>query len=169
MDPLNPIDRLSKTLGEWLSYVFLASVAIITYEVVARYFFTRPTIWAAELSQLALIWGSLLAMAWALEARRHIAVDAVVRLLPPAGRRVTDVMAMLAVAFFSAVTLWKGWEIFWDSFERGRTTGSLLNLPAWVAELAVPVGFALLLVQSLVEIARLVRGAERCRPTLPET
>ena len=162
----------SRILG-WLATLaaglFALSGAMLTWEVAARYFFTRPTIWAAELSQLALIWGTMLAMAWALEARRHIAVDAVVRLLPPGGRRVTDLLAMLAIAAFSAVTLWKGAEIFWDSFERGRTTGSLLNLPAWVAELAIPVGFALLLVQSLVEIARLARGGVRGRPTLPET
>ncbi len=41
------------------------------------------------------------------------------------------------------------------SVVRGRTTGSLLNLPAWVAELSVPVGFALLTAQALVELIRL--------------
>ena len=67
-------------------------------------------------------------------------------------------LLVLAVALFSGVVVWKGWAIFFDSFERGRTTGSLLNLPSWVAELAVPFGFALLFVQALVEVVRLVRG-----------
>ena len=83
-------------------------------------------------------------MPWALSAGRHIAVDAVVRHLPDGARRVTDSFAMLCVAAFSALVAWKGWAIFWDSWERGRTTGSLLDLPAWVSELAVPIGFALL-------------------------
>ena len=39
-------------------------------------------------------------------------------------------------------------------FGRGRTTGSLLNLPVWIPELAVPVGFALLAIQCTIEIAR---------------
>ena len=131
---------------------------MLTYEVLARYFFTAPTVWASELSQLCLIWGVLIAMAWALAARRHIAVDAVVGLLPPTLRRATDCFAMLAVAGFSALVTWKGWLIFYDSFERGRTTGSMLDLPTWVAELSVPVGFALLLVQALIEAKRAASG-----------
>ncbi|SFJ02475.1 TRAP transporter small permease [Albimonas pacifica] len=142
----------------WLgALLFAASGAMLTWEVVARYFFTRPTIWAAELSQLCLIWGVLLSMAWALEARRHIAVDALVANIPAAARRWTEAVAMLCVAAFSGVTTWYGWEIFWDSFVRGRTTGSMLDLPTWVAELSVPLGFAMLFLQALAEIAKAFR------------
>lgn len=143
----------------WLAAaLFVAAGAMLTYEVVARYFFTRPTIWAAELSQLCLIWGSLIAMAWALGARRHIAVDAVVNLLPNGLRRWIEAFAMAVVAIFSAWVTWYGWLIFWDSFERGRTTGSMLEMPSWVAELSVPLGFGLLAVQALIEMGRAVRG-----------
>lgn len=152
------LTRLTTALAWIAAGLFVLSGVMLTYEVIARYFFVKPTIWAAELSQLCLIWGCLLAMAWALSAGRHIAVDAVVRHLPPGVRRVTDSFAMLCVAAFSALVVWKGWAIFWDSWERGRTTGSLLDLPAWVAELSVPVGFALLFVQALAETARAWRG-----------
>lgn len=148
------------TLGlAWLAAaLFAATGATLTWEVVARYFFIAPTVWAAEVSQLCLIWGSLIAMAWALRARRHIAVDAVVALLPAGARRVTDTGAMLAVAAFSAVVFWHGFAIFHDSFVRGRTTGSMLDLPSWVMELSVPVGFAFLFVQALIEAVRAARG-----------
>jgi len=146
----------------WLAAaLFVAAGVMLTYEVVARYFFTKPTIWAAELSQICLIWGSLIAMAWALGARRHIAVDAVVTLLSPNVRRWTDTVAMIAVAWFSAVVFWKGGEIFLDSFERGRTTGSMLDLPSWLAELAVPFGFAMLFLQAAVEAARAATGTSK--------
>lgn len=150
--------RLTTGLAWAAAILFTISGVMLTYEVMARYFFTAPTIWAAELSQLCLIWGSLIAMAWALGARRHIAVDAVVRLLPDGIRRLTETFAMLAVAAFSAMVTWKGWDIFYDSFERGRTTGSMLDLPTWVSELAVPFGFALLFVQALIETKRALSG-----------
>lgn len=140
------------------AFLFVAAGVMLTYEVLARYFFTKPTIWAAELSQLCLIWGSLIAMAWALSARRHIAVDAVVSHLSPAVRRWTDTAAMLVIVWLSAVVVWKGGDIFLDSFVRGRTTGSMLDLPSWVAELAVPFGFSVLLVQALVEAIRSASG-----------
>ena len=151
-------DALTRALAWCAALLFVCAGAMLTYEVVARYFFTKPTIWAAELSQMALIWGSLLAMAWALGARRHIAVDAVINLLPDGARRWIEAFAMAVVAAFSAWVTWYGWLIFWDSFERGRTTGSMLDLPSWVAELSVPVGFALLGIQALIEMRKAVRG-----------
>ncbi|MEM1345077.1 MAG: TRAP transporter small permease [Pseudomonadota bacterium] len=149
---------LIRALAGIAAVLFAAAGAMLTYEVVARYFFTAPTIWAAELSQLCLIWGTLLAMAWALDARRHIAVDAVAGLLPDGLRRITEAAAMLAVAAFSAVVAWHGYAIFATSFARGRTTGSMLDLPAWLTELAVPLGFGLLGVQALIEIGRALSG-----------
>ncbi|WP_412775827.1 TRAP transporter small permease [Thalassospira lucentensis] len=153
-------DRLTLLLAWVAAVLFVAAGCMLTYEVIARYFFIRPTIWAAELSQLCLIWGSLMGMPWALAARRHISVDAITRLCPPLVQRGLEVIAMAAVCAFSVMVTIKGWEIFWESFERGRTTGTMLDLPAWVAELPVAIGFALLAVQAVIEIVGLLRGKE---------
>ena len=143
----------------WIAAVlFVVAGFMLTWEVMARYFFIRPTIWAAELSQMCLIWGSLIASPWALRERRHIRITAIVALLPRPARLAADLVAMLAVAVFSAVVLVHGWGIFLDSFERGRTTGSMLDLPVWIVELAVPFGMAVLLAQALIEAARAARG-----------
>jgi len=149
---------LTKALAWSAAFLFVLAGFMLTYEVTARYLFVAPTIWAAELSQLCLIWGSLIAMAWLLGARRHIAVDALITHFTPGQQRISEAFAMGCVAAFSAVVAWKGWGIFYDSFERGRTTGSMLDLPTWVAELAVPVGFALLFVQALIEIGNALSG-----------
>lgn len=142
----------------WLAAIlFAASGVMLSYEVAARYFFTRPTIWAAELSQLCLIWGCLVGMPWVLAARRHIRINALTARLSRRAVIVCEVFTLTVVALFSAAVLYKGWHIFIDSYERGRTTGSLLDLPAWVAELAVPVGFALLLAQALVDTVSVLR------------
>lgn len=141
------------------AFLFILAGCMLTYEVTARYLFVAPTIWAAELSQLCLIWGSMIGMPWLLNTNQHIAVDAVTERLGQAAQRVCRVLAMTAIALFSAVVAWKGGDIFYDSFERGRTTGSMLDLPTWVSELAVPVGFALLFIQALIEL-----GAAVARP-----
>ena len=146
------LSRLAGLLGACL---LAATGAMLTYEVVARYFFIKPTIWAAELSQLCLVWGCLLAMGWVLTLRRHITVNAVTGLLPPGAQRLCAGFSLLVLIVFSVIVTWYGWEIFHDSWQRGRTTGSLLDLPAWVAELSVPVGFALLTAQALVELISL--------------
>ena len=145
----------------WIAaLLFLLAGGMLTYEVAARYLFVAPTIWAAELSQLCLIWGTLIAMPWLLAANRHIAVDVLTERLNRTGRRLCQALAMAAIATFSGVVAWKGGGIFYDSFERGRTTGSMLDLPTWISELAVPVGFALLFLQALVELGKALRGIE---------
>jgi len=131
---------------------------MLTYEVAARYFFVRPTVWAAELSQLCLIWGSLLAMAWAMRARKHITIVAVTNQLPVRVRRCFELFSLGFVALFSVPVIWKGGEIALDSFVRGRSTGTMLDIPNWWSELAVPVGFGLLAVQIGVEVLRLMRA-----------
>ncbi|WP_299614247.1 TRAP transporter small permease [uncultured Tateyamaria sp.] len=135
-----------------------ATGVMLTYEVVARYFFIRPTIWAAELSQLCLIWGCLLSMAYLLTLRRHITVNAVTTLLPQPAQRFCAFIALTVVVAFSSIVAFWGYDIFHDSFVRGRTTGSLLNLPVWIAEASVPIGFGLLAVQGVVELIGL-RGS----------
>ena len=152
MTLVTTLSRLAGVLGACL---LALTGAMLTYEVIARYFFIKPTIWAAELSQLCLIWGCLLAMGWVLSLKRHITVNAVTGLLPPAAQRVSVAVSLLVLITFSVVvTIW-GWDIFHDSWVRGRTTGSLLNLPSWIAELAVPVGLALLTAQAVVELLSL--------------
>ncbi|KIT17937.1 TRAP transporter small permease [Jannaschia aquimarina] len=148
------LDRLTGLLGWVAAALFVLAGAMLTWEVIARYFFVRPTIWAAELSQYCLIWGCMLAMAGVLRMRRHIAVTAGLALMPPGGRKAADLAALAAVLVFSVVVTIYGWEIFYDSWVRGRTAGTMLDPPVWTVELAAPIGFALLAVQCVAEMAR---------------
>ena len=64
---------------------------------------------------------------------------------------------MLFIAVFSAVACWYGWGIAYDSLERGRSTGTMLNIPNWWSEMVIPLGFLVLLLQCLVELVRVWR------------
>ncbi|MEO0372761.1 MAG: TRAP transporter small permease [Pseudomonadota bacterium] len=154
---MNVINTISRAAGLFSAALMALTGAMLTYEVVARYFFIKPTIWAAELSQLCLIWGCLMSMAWLLNKRRHITVNAVTALLPPSAQKVCVAMALICIIAFSAIVATWGWDIFLKSFTRGSTTGSLLNLPKWVAELPVVLGFGLLALQALAELFALPR------------
>ncbi|MGC9370432.1 MAG: TRAP transporter small permease [Paracoccaceae bacterium] len=143
----------------WLAACLLALAGgFLSYEVVARYFFDAPTIWAAELSQLCLIWACPIAMAWVLSTRRHIRVTALTALAPRPARRAMEVISLAVVLAFSVFVTFYGYEIFLDSFERGRTTGTMLDMKAWVPEAAIPAGFALLALSCLVNIWRALSG-----------
>jgi TRAP-type C4-dicarboxylate transport system permease small subunit len=97
-------------------------------------------------------------MPWILRYRRNIQINAITAKLPDIAQRITAVITMcVLIAFCVYVTIY-GWDIFYDSFERGRTTGSLMDLPIWIAELPVPLFFFCLAVQAIIEIKKLIDG-----------
>jgi len=150
---------LIETVTAWLAAILLTLTGVmLTYEVVARYFFNAPTIWAAELSQMCLIWACPVAMGWALSANSHIRVTAVTAQLPPRLRQGAEILSLLVILGFSVVVMLFGFGIFADSLERGRTTGTMLDLPAWIPEASVPAGFALLILSCLACLWRAVYG-----------
>ncbi len=145
----------------WVSAIlFCLAGFMLSYEVAARYFFLSPTIWAAELSQISLIYGTLLAMPWALKFRKHIQINLVINKLSLSSKKLFNIITMLILIIFSTYVTIFGFEIFYDSFIRGRTTGSLLNLPSWIAEFSIPFCFFLLAIQSIFEIIKILKGIE---------
>ena len=154
------VDRLSDLLGLVAAWLFFLTGLMLSYEVTARYVFNAPTIWAAEISQLVLIWGVFLAPARILRRRQNIRIDFLYDRVSAAWRSRADVLSLLIILAFSAVVIWYGGWIAWDSFVRSRSTGSMLNIPNWWSESAVPFGFAVLSLQALVELARIWMGAD---------
>ena len=151
--------RLTDWLGDLSAWLFFATGAMLTWEVLARYVFAAPTIWAAEISQMFLIWGMYLALPRTIMRRENISIEVVHELLPAWARKACDFFALAFIVFFCAVVLWYGWEIAWDSFERGRSTGTMLNIPNWWIEMIIPFGFGLSLLACLANLLRLARGA----------
>lgn len=152
-------DNINAALGHVAAWLFVATGAMLCWEVAGRYVFNAPTIWAAELSQLAMIAAVFLALGELQRRREHIAVSLLRDRLRPGARQVADFIALAFTAAFSAVIVFYGGSIAWDSYRADSTTGTILNLPRWWSESALPIGFLLLLAQSLVGMLRLVAKA----------
>ncbi|RMD62275.1 MAG: TRAP transporter small permease [Alphaproteobacteria bacterium] len=154
------IDRISESLAHVAAWLFFATGLMLGWEVAARYIFTAPTIWAEELSRLLLVWGTFAGAAALVHRRAHIRVTVVTDLLPRPARTVLEVLSLLVIAAFGLAVAITGFEVMWDSLSRGRTTGSMLDLPLFWSQAAVPAGGGLLVLQSLVEAFRTdARGA----------
>jgi len=153
------IDRAADACGRLAALLFFAVGLMITYEVVMRYVFNAPTIWAEEMSRFFQIWATYLAAAHVLRHRHLIVIDVVTQRLGPWARLAVDAVALSAVAAFSAVAVVYGTVIAIDSWELGRATSTMLGVPQVLTETAIPAGFGLLLLQCLAELARLRAGA----------
>ncbi len=146
------ISLLSDFSGRFAAWMFVALGLIITYEVAMRYVFTAPTIWAEEIARLIQLWATYLAAAYALKTRQLIRVTVLADLLGPKARYFADAFGLLVIIAFSVWATWFGALIVFDSIEIGRASSTMLSLPSWIPELAIPVGFALLIPQALEQL-----------------
>lgn len=162
--------RVARALAGLSALLLFAIGAMLTYEVTARYFFNAPTIWAEELSRLFLIWAVFIASAALLASGDHIRVTVLVDRAPRIMRRVFSVFALVFVAAICGLVAWNGLPTALDSFERGRTTGSMLDLPQWISQASVPVGFALLALQAaLLALSVIAGGRDPFERSTPAT
>jgi C4-dicarboxylate transporter DctQ subunit len=159
-DLVTIIGKLADWLGDLAAWLFFATGALLTWEVVARYVFDAPTVWAAEISGMFMIWGVFIALPRTILRRENINIEIVHERLPRWAQRICDACAMVFMAFFCAVVFWYGWEIAWDSFVRGRSTGTMLNIPNWWTEMVIPAGFSLSFLACLLNLWRVLRGEQ---------
>lgn len=151
---LHAVDRLSEVVGLLMSVLMPAMVAVLAIEVVARYIFNSPTIWAYDTAIFMFGYTGLLGGAYALRKKEHINVDLIYSRLSPRGRAVLDVTTGLLFFFFMTLVIIYGWDNAIEAIRRGEATATLWGPPIGHFKLMVPVGAALLFLQGLANWIR---------------
>jgi TRAP-type mannitol/chloroaromatic compound transport system permease small subunit len=148
------IDRLNT----WVARFWGASIIVVTfailYEVVARGFFGRATIWANETTIYLSAVTYLLGGGYALLKRGHVRIDLVYAVLTPSLRRAADLVGFACFAVYVGALLWVGAQMAWTSFLQSEGTGTPWNPPIWPVKVAIPVAGLLLLLQGIVNLLR---------------
>ncbi|MBK6982757.1 MAG: TRAP transporter small permease subunit [Betaproteobacteria bacterium] len=155
------IDTFSQWTGRVVSWLTLPLMLAMVYEVVARYAFTAPTMWAYDMSRM--IYGALfiLGAAYALSKGVHIRSDFLYRKWSVQTQGRVDTGLYLVFYFPSMIVfLWVASKWAWkavENAERGMDT-------AWMPLLGpvkscLPIGIAFLLIQGVSELLKSVHAA----------
>jgi C4-dicarboxylate transporter DctQ subunit len=113
----------------------VAMMVITTADVVARYVFNRPTMWADEMASYLLIAIVFLGLAHNLRTDGHIRIDAVTNLLPLRARALLEVFAYAVGIVFAGILFFGTWTRFENFWSR-----SPLMTPLWIAMVPVVLG-----------------------------
>ncbi len=151
---LGLIDSISEWSGKIVSFLVIAFTLVILYEVIARYVFNSPTIWAQEVS--VALYGVYIVLigAYVLRIGQHVNVDIIYNRFPPRIRAAVNLFTWLLFFLWVGTLIWKGWQSGWSSFlvrEREPTT---FGLPVYPVKLCIPVGAFLLFLQGLATYIR---------------
>jgi TRAP-type C4-dicarboxylate transport system permease small subunit len=127
--PLTLVDRITLYMASILMFVVAFIVAIMFFEVVLRYVFTKPTLWVEELSRWLGGVIFLLAGLYAMQQRSHIRVVIVYDLLSRPLQRVFDAISTLCIVVFCYAVVIGYSKNAWTKLITWELYGSAWNPP----------------------------------------
>jgi len=153
------IERITTSVGIMASFAIVPLVLATCYEVLARYVFNAPTIWAYEIGYTLTGSHFLLGMAYTLAVGAHIRIDIFSGNFAPRTRALID---LAAYAVMLPLLIWLSYALFQHlatGYLRSERSGqSAMNLPVWPFRVVFLVAFTLLALQVLAEMVKTVRA-----------
>lgn len=150
VQPEGFFDVFSLVWGRLSMIAIVAVLFVMFYEVVSRYVFVKPTLWANELS----IWMAslifLMSGMYAMQQRAHIRIYIIYDMFPIWLRKASDTFSVFLIWAFTVSLIWGSFNEARDKFFRGETFGT-----AWDPPIPATVKPAILIAVTLVAIQAL--------------
>ena len=151
---LKLINAVNDGVGNLLSYFLFFFFALLFMEVILRYFFNSPTVWANELAQMFFGAYAILAGGYILRTGGHVNVDIIYSRLSRRSKAALDIFTSILFLLFCGMLLIYGGSLAWDSLSRFEHSQSAWNPPLYPAKLMIPLAAILLLMQGLAKLLR---------------
>ncbi|MCP4383441.1 MAG: TRAP transporter small permease [Hyphomicrobiales bacterium] len=149
-EPDGFFDIVSLVCSRMTMIATAAVVLVMFYEVVSRYVFSKPTLWANELSLWIASFIFLLAGLYAMQQRSHIRIYIIYDMMPRALRKAADVLSVALIWAFTVSMIWGGFTEAWTRLLRMETFGT-----AWDPPIPATIKPAILFIITLVAIQAL--------------
>ncbi len=150
------IDKLNHYVGRLVSWMLVPIIFAMIYEVVARYAFTAPTVWAYDISRM--FYGAMfvLGAAYGLSKGVHIRSDFIYRNWAVRNQGRVDATLYLLLFFPSMILLlWVSFDWAWTTIIRGERGMDTAFAPLLgPVRSALPIGILLLIIQGVSEFLK---------------
>jgi len=148
-----PLDRLSVFIGRITMMLIILLTTVMLYEVVLRYVFEAPTLWANEISLWLAGFGFLTAGLYAMQQRSHIRIFLLYDMTPRWVQRVCDCISTFLIIVFASALIYGGYKEAFQKFGRWETFGTAFDppIPATL-KMAVLIIVALVAIQAVINL-----------------
>lgn len=160
---LSRLDRIGRFAENTALVTLLVAMMVLAVgQIVLREVFSTGFVWADELIKLMVLWLAMVGSIAAARDNRHIRIDALSHILPETAIKLTRVLVDVFAAAVCGVIAWHTYRYLQLEIEFEDSV--LIDTPAWIAHLIVPLAFVLIAYRFLVSIAwqlyRLIIGDE---------
>lgn len=150
---------MSRVLGAirvLIGTLMLVAVLINFSNVVGRYAFSKPILWADEAMVFLQIWCVFLGAPLVSFANAHLRMDAFEHFAPPGLKRWFDVLTELTMLVVALIIMGMALVIVAGMVDTDQRTIAL-EIPMAIPYLALPIGFLLIALVAVTRILWLVR------------
>jgi TRAP-type mannitol/chloroaromatic compound transport system permease small subunit len=151
---LKYIDAISEWSGKGVAYLILPGILILSWEVVSRYVFNNPTMWAHGTTQRIFATYYILAGAYVLKHNQHVTVDIIYNRLSLRTQAILSLIGSIFFFIFCGVLLWKGMDFAWTSMSMLEPDETPWRAPLYPFKMMIPLGAFLILLQGLAKFVR---------------
>ncbi|MDO5624267.1 MAG: TRAP transporter small permease subunit [Pseudomonadota bacterium] len=149
------IDWLNAQAGKWIIWLIFAATFISATNAVVRKAFNYSSNAFLEVQWYLFAWSFLLAAGYTLLHREHVRIDVLNSRLPMKARIWIDIIGFaLFLTPLCLLVLYLGIPIVIDKFQSGEMSPNAGGLVRWPVWLAMPLGFALLMLQGFSELIK---------------
>lgn len=145
------IDAINEWVGRIISLLMIPLVLITVYEVVMRYVFRNPTIWAWDLNIQIFAAIIMLGGGYTLLNDGHVKVDVIISKFSEKTKTILELLAPVFILISAGVLMVYGWDMAWMSFQIRETVATVWAPPYYYMKALVPAGALLLFLQGLSE------------------
>jgi TRAP-type C4-dicarboxylate transport system permease small subunit len=157
-DPTRPRAALGlRVIRAALGILILAGVALNFANVVGRYVFFAPIIWAEEVLVFIMVWCVMLGATLVTWEDQHLRMDAIHHLTSPRVHRWLDLATTLAFLLVGVFVLAQSLRILTLAAETGQRS-VVADIPMVVPFAAIPLSFAIIVAMLVWRVRRFVRG-----------
>lgn len=140
-------DRFQVAISDLLAILIAVMTLAVVFEVISRYFFNKPTSWAVDFTEYAMVYVTFFGAAWLMRERAHIKVDILTSQLGPRGQLLVELLLSVFAAATLAVLVWKGVEHVWEAYANNQAMLKSWVVPRWIILLPIPLGGLLMLLE----------------------
>ena len=153
---LKCVDAISEWSGRCVMFTIWVALALVVWEVTARYAFNHPSMWAPGTAQRIFAAYYILAGTYVLRHRAHIRVDVIYRYFPVRVKATIDLIGIFCLFVFCGVLLWQGLGFAWTSLINLEPDVTPWRAPVYPVKMLIPIGAFLVLLQGSVNFIRTV-------------
>jgi TRAP-type mannitol/chloroaromatic compound transport system permease small subunit len=146
------IDAFVDLVGRATSWLALGIALVMGANVLMRYAFSYGFIWAQELEWHIFVPICLFGMSYALLHGEHVRVDVLFQYFSPRNKRLVEVISAFISMAFCVIVIWLSLPYVYQSWSIGEGTANPGGIDyRYIVKSLIPIGFAILFLQSLSE------------------